>query len=498
MYIEEEGSRNDYSLDNMRDIFSDKRHAAWISVGSNTLLTLSKLLAGLATGSVSILSEAAHSAMDLVASGLATFSVHVADRPPDSTHPYGHEKVENVSGVIEGLLIFLAAAWIIYEAVEKLVDGVELSYLGYGLVVMAVSAGLNLVVATGLNHSATLNRSVALEADAAHLLTDVYTSAGVLVGLLVIAIGKRFFGVNLSWMDPAIAIVVAMLILSAAYRITRKSFLPLMDSPASPEEMQVISQSLSGFSAQGMDFHKLRTRRAGGSLHIDLHMGCRPGISLERGHELSHVLKSRIEQSVPGANVLVHLEPARSIQVLQDTDEQVRCMREELLKDTRVREIRGLKAQSYRGDLRVEADVSLDPEVTIAESRLVTDELRARLESCFPEIRETVISLHPAGGWHGAIHKDDMERIRAIVGEPQSRFAGIHELEVVSSGGVHRIRIALGVPHALPIAEAHAVGHRLESQIRGLFPEGAEVDVHLEPCNEDCRLCNAACQVRKE
>ncbi len=467
-------------------------------MGSNTLLTLSKLVAGLATGSVSILSEAAHSGMDLVASGLATFSVHVADRPPDATHPYGHEKVENISGVIEGLLIFLAAAWIIYESVEKLVHGVELTSLGYGLIVMAFSAGLNLAVATGLRRSALLNRSVALEADAAHLLTDVYTSAGVLVGLLVISIGSGFFGTDLSWMDPAIAIVVAMLILSAGYRITRKSFLPLMDSPASPEEMQVIRDALSGFRAQGMDFHKLRTRRAGGSLHIDLHMGCRPGISLEKGHELSHILKSRIEQSVPGANVLVHLEPAQSIQVLTDTDEQVRCMRDELLKDKRVREVREIKAQSYRGDLRVEADLLLDPEVTLAESRVLTDELRTRLESCFHEVKETVISLHPAGGWKSAIHKDDMVRIRRIVGEQQGRFAGIHELEVVSSGGMHKVRIALGVPHALPVAEAHAVGHHLESQIRGLFPEGAEIDLHLEPCNEECTACKAVCSERKD
>jgi cation diffusion facilitator family transporter len=481
----------------VRDIFTDKRHAAWLSVGSNTLLTLGKLAAGMASGSVSIMSEAAHSGMDLIASGLATFSVHVADRPPDSTHPYGHEKVENVSGVIEGLLIFLAAAWIINEAVDKLVHGVELSNLDQGLAVMAVSAGLNLFVATCLRRSAVLNRSVALEADAAHLYTDVYTSVGVLIGLLIITIGKRFFQVDLSWMDPAIAIVVAGLILTTAYRITRKSFLPLMDTPASPEEMRVIREALSGFSARGMDFHKLRTRRAGGSLHIDLHMGCKPGISLEKGHEVSHELKSRIEQSVPGANVLVHLEPARSIHVLTEKDEQVRCMREELLKDKRVRKVRKIKAQSYRGDLRVVADISLDPDVTLAESRVLTDELKARLESCIPEIRETVISFHPGRGWKSAIHTDDMKRIRDIVGEHHSQFAGIHELEVTSSGGMHKIRIALGVPHALPVVDAHEVGHHLESRIRHLFPQ-AEIDIHLEPCNEECKICRAVCSVRKK
>jgi len=173
-------------------------------------------------------------------------------------------------------------------------------------------------------------------------------------------------------------------------------------------------------------------------------------------------------------------------------------MREELLKDGRVREILDLKAQSYRGDIRVEADVSLDPNVTLAESRVLTDELRARLESCFPEVQETVISLHPADGWQGAIHKDDKERIRHLVGEHECRFASIHELEVTSSGGMHRIHLALGVPYALPVAEAHEVGHRLESQIRLLFPEGARIDIHIEPCNEECAACRAVCPVRKK
>jgi cation diffusion facilitator family transporter len=478
--------------------FSDKKRVAWLSVGSNTFLTLGKFAAGIATGSVSILSEAVHSAMDLLAAALATFSVYVADRPPDSTHPYGHEKVENVSGVVEGLLIFLAAGWIIYEAIDKLVHGVELQFLFHGIVIMAISAALNLGVATLLRRTAREHRSVALEADATHLYTDVYTSAGVFAGLLIITLAKRYFGADLSWVDPAIAIAVALLILSAAYRITAKSFSPLMDTPASPEEMQVVKETLKGFIARGMDFHKLRSRRAGGSLHLDLHMGCRPGISLEKGHEVSHDLKQQIEQSVPGAHVLVHLEPAWSIQVLPPTDAQVICMRGELLKDPRVREVGEMKAQSYRGDLRVEAEVFLDPEVTMAESRVLSEELRQRLETCFPEINDTILSLHPANGWQEAIHRDDMERIAQIVGQQQSRFAGIHELEVASSRGVHRIRLSLGVPHALPVAEAHAVGHKLESQIRDLFPEGAEIIIHLEPCDEDCRSCRAACPIRKQ
>jgi len=476
----------------------DKKRVAWLSVGSNTMLTAGKLVAGFATGSVSILSEATHSAIDLIAAGMATFSVHVSDRPPDNNHPYGHEKIENISGVIEGLLIFAAAVWIIYEAVDKLLHGVHLKYLGHGLAVMGFSGAINWVVAKMLRRSAVQNRSVALEADAAHLSADVYTCAGVFVGLAVITAAKRFFKVDLAWLDPVIAIGVALLILATAYRITRKSFYPLLDSAASPGEVAAIERILDEFTQDGVDFHKLRTRQAGGSLYVDLHMGFKPGVSLEQGHGISHGLVAQIEEAVAGAKVLVHLEPSNTIETLSETDPQVQCMRDELLKDKRVCEVRGLRAMRYRGDMRVEADLSLDPEVSLAESHAVSAELKRRLESCFPEVKETALSFHPAEGWQEAFHDDDRVRIRSLVGEHDSHFAAIHELEVVSSGGLHHVHLSLGMPPTLPVSEAHAVAKHLEKDIRELFPEGAEINVHIEPCNEACESCHAVCPVKRK
>jgi len=474
----------------------DKKRVAWLSVASNACLTGGKLIAGLLTGSVGILSEAAHSGMDLIAAGIATFSVHAADRPPDQTHPYGHEKIENVSGVIEGLLIFAAGAWIVYEATDRLVHGVELQYLGLGSAVMALSAAVNLVVATLLKRSAIRNRSVALEADAAHLYTDVYTSLGVFLALTVIGIGRRLFHKDLAWLDPVIAVGVALLILSTAYRITRKSFLPLTDSSAPESDASKIKTIIDQFVKRGLDIHKLRTRGAGGSLHVDLHMGVGPGVSLEKGHEVSHELKSRIEQSVPGAKVLVHLEPSSSIEILAESEEQVKCMRDELLKDRRVCEVCDLRVIRYRGDLRIEAALRLDPEVSLVESRVVAAHLKSNLEACFPEVKETALSLHPGKGWQAAFHEDDLERIRHLVGEHEARYASIHGLKVASSGAFHRVNLILGVPPALPVSEAHAVGRHIQEDIRKLFPEGAEIDLHLEPCNRDCEACRAVCPDR--
>lgn len=471
----------------------NKRSVAWLSVSSNAFLTVTKLIAGFLTGSVSILSEAAHSAMDLLAAMIATFSVYAADRPPDQSHPYGHEKIENISGVIEGLLIFIAAAWIIYEAIDKLIHGVTLKYLGPGIIIMAVSAVLNLFIARLLKRTATENRSVALEADAMHLYTDVFTSLGVVVGLFIIVIYKSLWDITVLWIDPVIAIGVACFILYAAFKITRKSLLPLMDVSGSDVEILQINSIMSRFTSRGLDFHRLRTRRAGGALHVDLHMGCRPGLSLEQGHEISHELKDEIERSVAGAKVLVHVEPSDRIEILHENDTDVRRLRGELKKDQRVSEIKDIRVVRYRKELRLEAELILDPKCTLAESQVLTMDLTKRLEVCFPRLKETVLSLRPGDGWQDAIHEDDMERIKDLVGEHQSSLTGIHGLEVTSSGGIHRIWLAFGVPLALPVSEADGIARHIENDIKALFSEGADVDIHVEPCREDCLLCNAVC-----
>jgi divalent metal cation (Fe/Co/Zn/Cd) transporter len=261
--------------------------------------------------------------------------------------------------------------------------------------------------------------------------------------------------------------------------------------------MAKIEKVMNEFAKNGVDFHKLRTRRAGGSLYVDLHMGFKPGMSLEQGHDLSHTLTTQIEEALPGARVLAHLEPSSTIETLPEGDDQIRCMREELLKDQRVREVRNLRATRYRGDMRIEADLSLDPKVSLAESRAVVSDLKARLESCFPEVKETALSFHPGDGWQTVFHEDIMGRIRSLVGEHESRFAAIHELEVVSSGGLHRVHLALGMPPSLSVSEAHAVAKHLEGDIRELFPEGAEIDIHIEPCNEACESCRAICPMNK-
>ncbi|MBI2287463.1 MAG: cation transporter, partial [Chloroflexi bacterium] len=218
-----------------------KSKAAAFSVASNTLLILLKIVAGFITGSISLIAEAIHSMNDLVAALIAFFSVRVADTPPDEKHPFGHGKWENISGVVEAILIFIAAVIIIYQAVGRLITGAVLETLELGIGIMGLSIVVNILVSRYLLKISRKTDSIALEADARHLTTDVMTMAGVLVGLSIVRLGQ-ILGFNLNIIDPITAMLVALLIIRTAYDLTRRSFGPLVDvSLSQAEQDNVIS-----------------------------------------------------------------------------------------------------------------------------------------------------------------------------------------------------------------------------------------------------------------
>jgi cation diffusion facilitator family transporter len=281
-----------------------KSRAATISVISNALLIALKIAAGAITGSIAILTEAAHSAIDLVASVIALVSVRKADEPPDREHPYGHEKAENLAAAIEGMLILVGAAIIIYEATHRLVVGAEVQHLGVGLAVIGFSAVANLGVSAYLGRRARALRSAALEGDAAHLRTDALTSIGVFVGLgLVVITGSDVF-------DPIAALAVAVAIVGAGIRILTRSSRVLMDEAPPPEELDRVEAAIARARPEEMvGYHKLRARRAGARRYIDLHVQFRDGTTLEDAHQLAHRLRDAIQAEIPDSDVLIHVEP---------------------------------------------------------------------------------------------------------------------------------------------------------------------------------------------
>jgi cation diffusion facilitator family transporter len=281
---------------------SAKAGVASLSVLSNTILVLSKLIIGAVTGSVSILAEGIHSGIDLIAAVIAFFAVRAADRPPDETHAYGHGKYENISGTVEALLIIVAAIYIGYEAVMKMIHGAELSRLGIGMVIMLVSAIANWMVSARLFKVAKATDSIALEADGHHLRLDVYTSAGVFAGLLVVHI------THLVIIDQILALAVALWIGWVGIQISGKAIGPLLDQQLPLDEVERIVTIIDS-DPRILGFHKLRTRKAGAHRFVDVHLFVPPDLSIIAAHDLAEEIEDQIRAEFPNTTVITHVEP---------------------------------------------------------------------------------------------------------------------------------------------------------------------------------------------
>lgn len=287
-----------------------KENVALLSVISNSLLVIMKLMVGFLIGAVSIMSEAIHSAVDLVAAIIAMFSVKTSAIPADKKHPFGHGKIENISGTIEAVLIFLAAGWIVFEAVKKFSNPEPIEHIGWGVVVMFVSAVVNVLVSKKLFKVGRETDSIALEADAWHLRTDVYTSVGVMISLALIWVGdKTFPGMDLSWLDPAAAIAVALLIIKAAYDLTMQSAKDLLDVQLPVEEVAWIRDLILAHRPVIHGFHQLRTRKAGNFRFVEFHLKMDPQMTVETSHLITEELSAKIENHFPSSSVTIHIEP---------------------------------------------------------------------------------------------------------------------------------------------------------------------------------------------
>lgn len=284
-------------------MFQTRTSAAGLSIISNSVLIAAKLGVGLAIGSVSVVAEAIHSSVDLLAALIAFFSLRMAAKPADREHPFGHGKIENVSGSVEAGLIFVAAVIIIYEAVRKLTGGFELVSVDWGIAVMGLSMVVNFFVSRRLLSVAKKTDSIALEADARHLTTDVLTSGGVLAGLAVV----RFTGLNV--LDPIIAMLVALIIIKAAFDVLKRAFGGLVDVKLPETEENEIVRSIMEHHGQLLGYHELRSRKAGSERDIDLHVVVPKGMSVEEAHRLVDHIEQDIKTKLANATVSIHMEP---------------------------------------------------------------------------------------------------------------------------------------------------------------------------------------------
>jgi cation diffusion facilitator family transporter len=258
------------------------------------------------SGSVSILSEAIHSGIDLIASAIALFAVKISSRAPDKKHPYGHGKFENISGVVEGLLIFIAAFWIIYEAVHKLIHPTEIKMFLLAGSVMLVSTVVNYFVSKRIYKVAKETDSIALEADGLHLKTDVYSSLGVGLGMIFIWItGWHFF-------DPVFAIIVALFIMKESFDLVSTAFSPLLDEQVSDDEYLALESLVEQWTDEkNVSYKNLRSRKSGPTLIIDFTLLVQSEMTVLYAHEICDGIEAQLSSHYSEPLINIHVEPIK-------------------------------------------------------------------------------------------------------------------------------------------------------------------------------------------
>ncbi len=285
---------------------------AWLSIGA-ALLTISlKLAAYIVTDSVGLLSDALEGIVNLVAATVVLITLKIVEQPPDETHEYGHDKAEYFSSGIEGTLIVLASVSILYASLRRLLNPMPLEQVGLGLMLALVAAGINLFVGQVLIHTGKKHDSITLEADGKHLMTDVWTSVGVVAGVSIAALS------GLEWLDPVVAILVGLKIGWDGLQIFRRSIGGLMDTAIDAQERETVIEILDAHCQGGIEWHALRTRQSGARRFISVHILAPGTWTIQQGHDLAEQIEYAVRQKINQSTVFTHVEPLEDPRSLGD------------------------------------------------------------------------------------------------------------------------------------------------------------------------------------
>lgn len=280
-----------------------KIRAARISLATTVVLTGLKLLAALATGSLAVLSSAIDSLLDIFMSSANYFAIRQAELPPDPKHPFGHGKFETLATIFQSLMIAFSGLWILYESTQRLIHGAELARLEEGIVVLLVSSVVSWKIARYLKATAKATESSALQADSLHFSMDIYTNTALVAGLGLV------MWLDTPWLDPVLSLLVGFYILFEAYRLVRYGMSDILDEQLPDSIRQEIAAIIELHQAHLIDYHRLRTRRAGSQKIIDFHLTVCKHLTVKEAHEIADHLEERIRSRIGGSDVTIHIEP---------------------------------------------------------------------------------------------------------------------------------------------------------------------------------------------
>ncbi len=440
-----------------------------------------KLVVGLATGSLGILSEAAHSALDLVAAGFTFFAVRVSGRPADREHTYGHGKVENLSALIETLLLLLTCGWIIYEAIQRLFfRAVHVEATAWSFLVMGASIAIDITRSRALYRVARKYNSQALEADALHFSTDVWSSSVVIGGLALVWLSRSVQADWLAKADAVAALGVAGIVTYVSFRLGRRTIAALLDEI--PPELR--EEVWSALRIPGVaEVRRVRMRTSGPETFVDVTVAVRSDTSLDEAHEIATQAERAILGVQPGADVVVHVEPAEG-----PSDGLVSTVR--LLAARHGLSAHGIRVYDLAGARTVELHVEVNESLRLDEAHDQATAFEKELVDTLPDVDSIQTHLEPIGEAtvrRVATRWNEKQVLAALqeIAEEKRWPCDIHDARVRRVGGEISLTFHCGLAPETSINEAHRIAEQVEKAVRIKIPSLGRVLIHVEPAGED-------------
>jgi cation diffusion facilitator family transporter len=458
----------------------EKRLAALASIGTALVLVALKVFLVIRTGSLGVLSEALHSSLDLVAAVVTYLTVRVSAKPPDADHPYGHEKVESFSAFVQTGLLLLTALYIIFEAMERLFFSAPIMRPSlFAIALLAVMVALDVIRSRALLRVAQKFSSDALEADALHFSTDVWSTTVVMAGMAAAWAGDRFSIPWLRYTDPLAALLVAAVIIRVGSSLGKRTLDALLDvaPPALRERIHEAVDSTEGV----LRTERVRMRRAGARYFVDVTIGVPRGASLEQAHATSDAVERRIAEMVP-ADVVVHMEP-RAPQG-ENLFEAIRAVAQK-----RGLAVHELSAHQLEGRLFVELHLEVPEHSTLKRAHRLASQLEGDILAAIGTVSTVNIHIEPQGAEiAGASEMRDLARavqeFIASLHDEYGEIADCHDLHVRSAE--HKILASCHctMDGGLPINQVHDITAAVEDRVKERFPQIFRVTIHPEPVEE--------------
>ena len=459
---------------------NEKHRVALSSVVAAVFLTGMKLAVGLMTGSLGILSEAAHSGLDLVAALVTLFAVRVSDKPADEVHQFGHGKIENLSALVETLLLLLTCVWIIYEAISRLFfKSVEVDANIWAFVALAISIGIDVSRSRALMKVAKAHNSQALEADALHFSTDVWSSAVVLVGLALLRLADA---VGLPWLkkaDAAAALIVAGIVIWVSIRLGKRAVAVLLD--AAPIGLRDQIERRLATVVGVAEIRQVRVRQAGPQSFVDLTIAVREDASLQESHGVAGAVEDAVTDVVSNADVIVHVETIQPDS--DDLSNQVRS-----IAATHGIRVHGLHAHEVGGKMHLDLHVEVDESLTLQEAHDQVTRFERELAGAWGSRLVIVSHIEPVGAITAspAINSvADDRRIRALISEVILELCGpdaVHNVSLITNpAGKRDLSLHCYLKGDTPVTDAHHASDQAEKMIRRRLPDLGRIVIHVEP-----------------